>query len=48
MTVTKMLKIVEECAEQEAKQKQAEVPAMKIAEMLAEQKADQGQVEVPL
>jgi NADH-quinone oxidoreductase subunit E len=48
MTVTKMLKIVEECAEREAKQKQAEVPAMKIAEMLAEQKADQGQVEVPL
>jgi len=48
MTVTKMLKIVEECAEREAKQKQAEVPAMKIAEMLAEQKAGRGQVEVPL
>jgi NADH:ubiquinone oxidoreductase subunit E len=48
MTVAKMMKIVEECAEREVERKQAEVPAMKIVEISAERKADRGQVEVPL
>jgi len=42
------MKIVEQCAEQEAELKRVEVPGMKIVEISAERKAERGQVEVPL